>query len=422
MRQKCAIVALTLLALSAASAASASAQTLFVSNTVPTVPVGKSCSQPGFKSVQSAIAAATAGATVDVCNGTYTEQLEIEKAIRLTAVNGAGTATIAMPATGFALSTSSCDTSGGLQQWDEISICTPEKVSITNLNVEAEAQVETCANGLYGIFVAGGGTLTATGDTIVGASTTNNTYFGCQHGVAVEVGVKTPAEVGHAILKSDKISGYEKNGPTVKSAGSTLTISASTITGVGPSPYIAQNGVEVAFGAKGTITGSTVGGNECNVGSCGARGEQASGVLFYQAAAGSKVSSSSIEANDLGAYYASGSSTVPATPQVSLVNDVFTANRYEAVELEEGKASLSKDTIAGPGRVGIDLFQASYQESASESKAVETKIEGQSEAAILVESDKSPSDPAGKFSFTKGTATGNGTVLINESNNFEVIL
>ena len=79
------------------------------------------------------------------------------------------------------------------------------------------------------------------------------------------------------------------------------------------------------------------------------------------------------------------------------------------------------DTINGSGRVGIDLFQYEGQKSASESTAKNMHISGQAEAAIKVESDKQPGDIPGKFVITNSTESGNGSVLINESNNFQVI-
>lgn len=102
--------------------------------------------------------------------------------------------------------------------------------------------------GLNGIFVGDGGTLSATSVSVDGASTSLDSYKGCQHGIAIEVGSKTPAEVGHAKLRDVTVRGYEKNGPTVKSPGSTMSITGSTIVGEGASPYIAQNGIEVAWG------------------------------------------------------------------------------------------------------------------------------------------------------------------------------
>jgi len=408
------LMAMAMMAIPAlASAAS------YVSNSAPVVPGGKSCAQPGFSKIQEAIDAGAS--TVNVCSGTYTEQLAITKAVKLAAINGAGTATVVMPAAAVN-STSTCDTMGGLEQKDEISVCTSGTVSIIGLNVEAIIPTASCAGQLYGIFVGEGGTLKVTNSAINGASTNVAGLKGCQYGVAVEVGNKTPAEVGHAVLSKVSVTGYQKNGPTVKSPGSSLTVTASTITGSGPNPDTAQNGIQISFGAVGKVKTSTISGNECNAGPCGPLGVQAQaiGVLFYQAAPGSNVASSTIKENDLGAYYASGSATVPATPDVTLSKDVLTSNRYEGVLLEEGKASLKADTINGSGRVGIDLLQAAYQESASESSSTGTKISGQSEASIKVESDKEPGDIAGIFKFSSGTAA--TPVLINENpEKFEVI-
>jgi len=413
------------LCLSALTASAADAAKVYVSGSAPVVFAnGKSCAQPNFNTVQAGINAA-AGGTVEVCPGTYTEQINITGPVKLNAISGVGSATLAMPATP-ARSESACDTKsnveeGPLNQADEVSICTSGTVTITGLNVEAEIPLETCANGLNAVFVAGGGTLKATSVAIDGASTTLNAFKGCQHGLALRVGSASREEVGHAILKSDTISGYEKNGPTVTGAGSTMSISNSTVTGEGPSPYIAQNGIEIAFGGKGSVKGTTVTGNECNAGPCGAEATQASGVLFYEAAAGSKLTTSTISGNDMGAYYASGSATVPASPDVVISKTTFTSNRYEAVALEEGKASLIGDTINGSGRVGIGLYQFEGALSASESSANKISIQGQSEAAIKVESDKQPGDIPGTFLITNSTHTGNGALLINQSNNYDVV-
>jgi hypothetical protein len=401
--------------------ASASAATVYVSPE-PTVVGGKSCAAPKFNSVQAAIEAGPA--TVEICSGTYTEQLEITKTVKLIAAEGPGTATVAMPASAVN-SASECDTLEGIEQKDEISICTTGTVTITGVNVEALIPLETCATELNGIFVAGGGTLKATSMAVKGASSTLSEFKGCQHGLAIEVGDVFPTEIGHATLNKVAVSDYEKNGPTVLGVGSTLTMTASTVTGEKPSPYIAQNGIEVAFGGKGTIKSTTISGNECALaGVCETEEleDQATGVLFYQAAAGSALRSSKIEENDLGVYYSSGSATVPASPDVSLIGTKLTANRYEAVLLEEGKASLTNLTIAGSGRVGIDLLQFEGQESASESSARATKITGQTEAAIKVTSDQGAGDIPGKFTFSGGSLSGNKAFVVNENEeHFQVL-
>ncbi len=400
--------------------AAANAAVVYVSNSAPVVAGGKSCTEPDFAKVQTAIS--NGSNSIDVCPGTYTEQLEITKSVKLTGVNGSGTATLAMPATGAANSASPCDTMISSEQKDEISVCTTGTVSLSNLNVQAITETTGCGGEIYGIFVGDGGTLNATNVAVDGASTSVSGLKGCQYGVAVEIGNRAPAEVGHGVLKKVTVTGYQKNGPTVKSAGSTLSVSASTITGEGPSPAIAQNGIEVAYGAKGTVKSSVISDNECElVGICTPTSleEHASGVLFYQAAAGSGVTTSTIENNDAGAYYGSGSATEPSSAQVTFTKDIFTNNRYEALQIEEGKSALKDDTINGTGLVGINLVQGGYQQSASLSSSTGTKITGQTEASIKVTSDNSLSDPPGsKFTFIKGTAA--APVLLNESSTFIV--
>jgi nitrous oxidase accessory protein NosD len=412
------------MAFAVTAAAGASAATLYVSNSAPVVAGGKSCAQPGYSAIQAAITAGGAGANISICPGTYTEQLAITKTAKLSAASGAGTATIAMPASP-AKSTTECDTLEGLVQTDAVSICAPgDVVTLTGLDVEAVVPIETCAGALNGIFV-GEGTLKATNVVVDGASTSLDAYKGCQHGVAIDVGSIEPTEVAHAVLKDVTVFGYEKNGPTVSGVKSTMSVTASKVTGEGSSPWIAQNGIQVAFGARGTIKSTTISGNECSIpGPCSATNleNQGTGVLFYEAATGSSVTNSTFQENDIGAYFDSTSEETAPSPEVTFTKDVLTSNRYEGFVLEQGKALLSKDTINGSGDVGIDLVQSKTQTAPSESSATHTKVEDQAEAAIKVESDKSSEDKPGSFDFTDGTFSGDATVLDNESNNFEVVL
>jgi nitrous oxidase accessory protein NosD len=388
------------------------------------VGTNESCASPGFNSVQAAIEAAGPGATIRVCGGTYTEQLEITKPVKIEHVVGENRATIAMPGTP-ADSLTSCDTAPGLEagQKDEISICTSGKVSLTSLHIEAVAPIETCAGGLYGIFVAGGAELTAKFDTIIGASTSLDAFKGCQHGVAVEVGSAKAEEVGHAILKEDAVSGYEKNGPTVAWTGSTLKVLNSAVTGAGPTPFIAQNGIEVAFGGKGVIKGTNVLENECDVAEvCGASNleEQASGVLFFGAAAGSLVNSSTIASNDLGIYFASTNPAQASSPEVKMSGNHLTSNRDEGIVLEQGDASLVEDTITGAGDVGVDIVQSASQPYASDATASSLTIEGQSVAGIGVLSDGLPGDPSGSFSIKNSSISKNAAAISDPSATFQV--
>jgi len=410
------VAALLALAIPATASASGS----WVSSSAP-IGANKSCASPGFSSIQAALNAAGSEAKINVCGGSYVEQIEVTKPAKIALASGSGTAKLIMPSTP-AESATSCDTAVPGGQTDEVSICTSGKVSITGMTIEALAPINTCLGALNAINVGGGGELKAIGDTIIGASTTLPAIKGCQKGVAVLVGSHKAAVVGHAMLKNDTISSYEKNGPTVVGAGSTMKVMNTTVTGEGPSPYIAQNGIEVAFGGKATVMGSTISGNECEVpGVCSSSRieNQADGVLFYQAAAGSSVSASSVSDNDLGVYYSSGSATEPSSPQVKITENHLTDNRYEGVLLEEGKASINRDTISGTGELGIAVFQASFQESASSSSASRTTIEGMSVAAVGVLTEGT--GPAGTFTIKNSSISKNAAEESNASSNFTIV-
>jgi hypothetical protein len=397
------------------------ARGLWVSASTP-VGADSSCSSPGYSTVQAALDAASPGEQVNVCAGAYLEQIEVVKPVKLTSAQGG--VTLEMPGKPVASQTS-CDTEPGLEpgQIDEVSVCTKGDVTISGLKIVALAPIETCAGGLNGVFVAGGATLTASGDQIVGASTTLDGFKGCQHGIAVEVGSHKANEVGHAKLESDAISGYEKNGPTATNPGSTLIVKGSVVTGEGPSTDIAQNGIEVAFGAKGTISGTTIGGNECEVaGVCSSAslGEQATGLLFFGAAAGSKVSDSTSSGNDIGAYYASTSPTQPLKPELKLLSSHLTGNRYEGAVLEEGDASLSRDIISGGGEVGIDIVQSASQPYADDSSASSCTIEEMTVAAVAITTDGLSGDPSGIFTIKGSSISRNAAQVLDPSTNFTV--
>lgn len=411
-----------------AAPAVANAASVYVSKSSPVVSGGKSCTQPNYATIQSAIDAlkSLSNPTIDVCPGTYTEQLTITKALKLSVAGTSGSAKVVLPASPKDSETK-CDEASaqaGFTNQDAISICTPGTVSITGLTLEAKWAGSICNENLYGILVAGGATLKATNTTIDGAGAFP--INGCQGGIGIEVGMHwtNPVEVGHATLKGVTVENYQKNGITIEGKGSTAAIGTTTVQGAGATPEIAQNGIQVSGEGQAKIKSSKISGNECDVASCGSDGssnEQATGLLFYGAAAGSSVTSSTLEGNDIGAYYKSFSPSEPSSSELLLSKDAFTGNRYEGVALDQGVASLKNDTIAGPGEVGIEIYQYAGQAYAPNSSASGAKIEGMSEAGVRVASDKAAGDKPGRFKFSKSTFTNDTTVLNNESSNFEVI-
>lgn len=414
---------LALAALLAGAVADASATTVYVSNTAPVVPGGKSCAKPRFSRIQEAIDAA--GVTsVKVCSGTYTEQLTITQPISLAVSGASGSADVVLPAEPEDSKTP-CDEAPGTESFqpdqDGVSICTSGTVSVKGIDFEPKFASSTCDESVFGILVAGGATLKATEVEVDGGGAFP--INGCQGGIGIQVGMAwtTPVEVGHLTLKQVSVLDYQKNGITVDGAGSTATGGSSTITGAGPTAELAQNGLQVSNGAVAKLSSLTIAGNECDNASCGSDAlaqTQATGILFDGAAPSTAINDTSLIENDAGAYYFSASEAQPSRPEVTLTKDVFTSNRYEGVVLDQGKAAVNTGIIRGTSNVGIDLLQYEGQTLSSQSTASRTSISENTEVPIKVQSDKAAGDIPGRFTFRDGFLKGS---VVNESSTFEVV-
>ena len=356
-----------------------------------------------------------------VCAGTYAEQLQITKSVSVRAV---GNVTVTLPGTP-ANSSTACDTAisahTGLSDQDAVAICGPVSASLTGITVDAVWPSVNCGVGLFGVLVAGGGTLTFTDSAITAAGT--QPINGCQNGIGIRAGVPgtTPAEPGHLIMRGSSVSGYNKGGVVVSAAGSTGVISNSTIRGAGPTPVTAQNGIQVSGGAKAAITGSTVSGNECNdaAAPCGPDGlndTQSTGVILFGAAAGTSVTSSTLRGNDIGVYDTPDTSVpTSARPDAVLAEDSFTGNRYEGVVLDQGNASVDASVFSG-GNVGIEVLQYNGQVLRNAETASLDRFSGLRTASVDVLSDRASSgDLPGSFQISL-SSTRSAPVLDNSAN------
>jgi nitrous oxidase accessory protein NosD len=394
--------------------ATASATTLWVSTKAPSAPFN-SCEHPGYDHIETALAGP--GTAIHVCEGTYAEQLTIERPVTIT---GYGATTVELPAV-TANSNTPCDKASeeasSLADQDAVSVCGAGKVVIKNLAIDAVwpgapvGEAESCAYNLNGILVAGGSELELSGSTVTGARP--KTINGCQYGVGIQIGMSYTSSLGLGVAKltKDTISGYQKNGITVEGVGSEATISKATVTGAGPIAALAQNGIGVQLGAKATITGSTITADECNNPTCGSNSlasYQSDGVYFYDAAAGSSVGKSIIDSNDVGVEAFDTPTTGP-----TIKSDTLENNRWEAVSISQGAATITSDAMRY-SNIGIQLLQ--YEKGAlgepgqaygATGTATHDTIEAMSKIAVLGRSDKGPSDMPGELSITNSKISDN---------------
>jgi parallel beta helix pectate lyase-like protein len=83
-------------------------------------------------------------------------------------------------------------------------------------------------------------------------------FNGAQHGVAV-YWVYGSAATGQIV--NNTIWDYQKGGIVVNGAGSSAEVSGNTVTGFGPIGFIAQNGIQIGYGATANVMRNAVSGN-----------------------------------------------------------------------------------------------------------------------------------------------------------------
>jgi hypothetical protein len=379
--------------------ASASAATGWVS-TLPVSAPYNSCSHPGYAHIAEAVAAPVS--TVKVCPGTYQEQLQITRAVKLI---GEGTVIVELPASP-APATTACDSAleaatGEGPVEDGISICGAFTVTISHITIDAAWPSGTCNDNLYGLNVGGGAVvkMSESAVTAAGAQPIN----GCQGGVGIEIGthVTSPEEAAKVSLKEVSVAGYQKAGIDIDGADSVATLADVTVTGAGSTPEIAQDGIQVGYGGKASIRSSMVEDNEYEPETAAA-----TGVLLYGAAAGTTLETTTIAHNGYGVYYADTQPSAPSGPQVKIRLDHIEHSRYDGVLLTQGWASVESSTLIG-GEIGIGLYQYAGESYGSKGTGVNDTIEGMSGYAVYGYSDQQNGDPPGEFKISRSHISGN---------------
>jgi hypothetical protein len=291
-------------------------KTLYVGASAGT---NKNCSSPGYTSVQTAVDAATNGATVYLCGtAAFTGPVVINKSITLTGDNGAG---IGAPASAF-----SVDASRLPAQFTGDNLFLPQALLVvTGAGTNAKINGLTisgvlpgnggCAEQEFGILVIGGANVAISNDQVLDIRDSNSSLDGCQFGVGIQVGRKYwptadfstfPAEnlAGTAQISNTTVSGYQKNGITVDGPGSKADLKQNTVTGDGPNPIIAQNGIQISRGGSaGPVEHNTVSNNQYT----GPGYASAGGILLYggcgdEPVTGVDVHNNTLVNNDVGIY------------------------------------------------------------------------------------------------------------------------
>ncbi len=321
------------------------------------------------------------GGTICVGPGVYPEQLTI--AAPGTTIVGSGNAsTIIEPNAPLATNTFDFDSAASYAALTPavaiVLVQNTTDVTLENLAVDgvnAAATFTGCGVDFFGVdFQNSSGTLS--GSTVTNIELPTN-LFGCQpgtgvyayHGYFLTNDVPSPAVA--VTIASSTITAYDKNGITCDDPGETCTISGNTIAGVGPTPLIAQNGIQVGFGASATVANNTVTGNHYTGPSVPTDGDYfepgavATGILVYDAGSVLSVTGDSLRGNDVGVFVGGTASATVASNSIEQGFDygiVFDLNAstawvgYPIYSTDTPWSSTASDNTIQDSNVGILIY------------------------------------------------------------------
>lgn len=300
-----------------------------------------------YLTIQAAIDAAAPGDTVVVCPGTgpYNEQPVIGKALIL---RGRADATV-KPSPMAANSTNLVN---GNPIAAGILVSDTTGVSIRSLTVDGidNASGPGCSlTNVVGIFFRN-----ASG-AVQNAAVQNMKLApgleGCQsgQGIFVQSGLGLKSNV---LVEGTSVHDYQKNGIVGNEVGTTLTARQNRVTGWGPTPFIAQNGIQVAFGAAGNVEENVVanhvwtpcfgpGPGECDFIS--------TDVLVLQAdAARVTVKNNVLVNSQIGLYYNASGGTVGG-------NDISQTKVWDGIYVQGDNNLIQSNNVSSSDESGIFL-------------------------------------------------------------------
>lgn len=314
----------------------------------------------GKMSIQAAVNDSSTGDTIHLGAGTFEEQVTINKNITLT---GQGATSVIKSPTSLALQFT---TSG--PNYPVVYVNNAGNgAEINQLKIDGAGR----ANGNYRMMGLAFYNAAGTVDNVTITGIRETPLSGAQQGTGLYVfqndSVARTIEVTNSI-----VTDYQKNGIVLAGAGLTVDVQDNTVTGVGDTIQIAQNGIQVSTGAGGTVSGNTVSGHMYSGGLGGAdpiNDTQSAGILIFGAANGTVVSNNIVNANDIGIYNL-GNSTISGN---QLGNT--TANRYEGIFLDQGTSTVSGNTIIG-GNIGLAVYSFDGNDAATSTTVSGNTISG----------------------------------------------
>jgi parallel beta-helix repeat protein len=288
---------------------------------------GAQCKKADFTTIQAAVSAAQPGQKIQVCAGTYTEQVTITTNGLSLESKGNQDAIIKAPAV-------MADVKAIVR------VSGAQDVSIKGFTITGPGG-SGCDSLRYGVKLDGGASATIEKNHITQIH--DNPFSGCQNGNAIQVGRQSDGfGPGSAKIKNNEIDNYQKSGIVVDGAGSYADIDNNDITGVGPTAIIAQNGIQISRTATADVRKNQVTDNQYSPMTVAS-----AGILLFDAGAGVELKDNTLLRNDESAYLVNADG-------VNVHHNKSSDNTFDGFGLDEtDNATISHNESNDNGGDGI---------------------------------------------------------------------
>ena len=207
------------------------------------------CPDAQFSTIQAAVDAASPGTVIRICRGTYPEQVRINKPLSLQGQNGV----VIEPSN---VTPNATGTASGQPIAAIILVQETTDVDIRDVIVDGTNNgITACSPDLIGILYQN-----ASGEVervaVSNVKLSSASLNGCQSGSAILI--QSGGGTSVVEVAGSSIHDYQKNGITANEVGTQVRIEDNVVTGVGPTAGAAQNGIQIGFGAGGSISRNTV--------------------------------------------------------------------------------------------------------------------------------------------------------------------
>jgi hypothetical protein len=308
-----------------------------------------------YTTIQAAVTASAPGTIIEICPGTYPEQVVITRKLTLEGVAAPGQdgVVILPPGGGLVQNTTDFDNASNPVA-AQVLVQGPfvAAVTITNLTVDGTGNgINGCSPDLQGIlFQNASGTVN---HVAVRNQALPPADSGCQSGESIYV--QTAAGFSSTVtVQNSSVHNYNKNGITGNDPNTKLTVTGSYVQGSGvvPSPSAAQNGIQLGFGAFGKISLNTVIDNIYVDPTVAA----ATDILLYDTAESSGITVSSNIVGNSQIPIALFTDTANLGDTVSVTgNKVFGTSTYDGIDVCTNSNTVTGNTIFNSAESGVHL-------------------------------------------------------------------